>query len=96
MDYVLVVTFVTCGQGICPKERRKVEGASRTASVATCVGIGRGGKVSQLDDVEGITIEDTGVIKRKDKWSFVRGGVFVVVGGVTNSTMCRTPLPFFG
>ena len=43
----------------------------------------------------GITIEDQGVVKGEDKWSFVRGGVFVIVGGVTNSTMSRTPLPFW-
>ena len=97
MDYALVVTFVTYDQGICPKERGKQ--VCKPLAIAACVGtVDRGEHkvegTSQVGDVEGITIEDQGVVKGEDKWSFVRGGVFVIVGGVANITMGRTPLPF--
>ena len=73
----MVVTVVTYGQGICPKERGIEE------------------ETSLVGDVVGITIKDRGVVRGEDKWSFVRGGVFVIVGGVANITMGRTPLPFW-
>ena len=46
-----------------------------------------------VGDVVGTTIKDRGVVRGEDKWSFGRGGVFVV-GGVTTSQRIRPLLQF--
>ena len=56
----------------------------------------KGGKedgTNLVGSVVGITIEDRGVVRGEDKWSFGRGGVFVV-GGVTTSKRIRPLLQF--
>ena len=46
-----------------------------------------------VDDVVGTTIEDPRVVRRGDKWSFGRGGVFIG-GGVSTCKVIRHPLQF--
>ena len=54
---------------------------------------GREEETNLVGSVVGITTEDRGVVRGEDKWSFGRGGVFVV-GGVTTSKRIRPLLQF--